>query len=237
MSNDEAVTVILRSPADWLDWHQEFRTRARRYDLTDYFDGLRELHQKPTAISFNPMEAIDQFRAVRYRYRYREEARNRNVSVPDGENVNFSTEVQHTQHNQIDAIAKTRSDEDYAAVKDHLIDSKKEEFRARERKYSEEMKVLDKLEKWLYKSVDQRYKSAHFRADQSLREWYEGLKTVAYKPHEIETELRTKMAIHLAKFQDRPSVKRDQYEQWIRDWETLFEKEVQVGMGETKSPT
>ncbi|KAL2195191.1 hypothetical protein P885DRAFT_62432 [Corynascus similis CBS 632.67] len=229
------VSVVLKAPTDWFLWHQQFRARIQQADLAKYFDGERDLLPKPLAF-FDPMKAIDDFKAERYLHHYRQEAYNREIEIPD-DHSRFEVTVARPQHNSLHQFAREHSAEDYNNVKDYFLMSKHAEFEAKEKAYSKEKKELATIREWLYASVDKQYQQSYFLPDNSLRQWYDDLKGAVLQPHVVTIHVRKKLLNHVNTMSRRQGVKPEEFEQWVREWENLFEQAKQLGVAETTHPT
>ncbi|KXX78982.1 hypothetical protein MMYC01_206281 [Madurella mycetomatis] len=226
--------VILRGPTDWMEWHQQFRTRIQQADLADYFDGDRDLLLKPTT-RFDPQKAVEEYKTERYIHHYRQEARNRQIDLPD--HNNFETTVARAQHNSFHQFAREHSNEDYKDIKDFFLWAKRADFEAKEKEYNKEKQELKTIRNWLYDTVDRTYQLSYFLPDNSLKQWYNDLKGAALQPKVVTLHARTKLLNHVAAIKRRNAIKPDELEQWVREWESLFEQAQQLKVAETTHPT
>lgn len=234
------VTTILRSPTDWLLWHQEFRNHIKISKLEDYFDGKSPLRSEPPTY-FSSMAAAAAYKREKYRSFYLAEARRRNLAIPDDADTDGFEDFQASQpaqtHDTIHTHATTRSTESFDDEKDLFLADEKAKWEAQSKAYTAQEKKRQLLLDWLHSSVADHYKRTYFLPQNEMKMWYEDLQGISYETKMTEALARQDLHNHYDTIKKKKTVKPTEFEAWIRKWESLWEQADRLKVTDTFKPT
>ncbi|RYP33639.1 hypothetical protein DL768_011087 [Monosporascus sp. mg162] len=206
--------VIYSGPKDWDKFKDEFKTRAKGYDLWDHIDPDQNVPWpvKPTA----PVIASYPKRRVRQTTR---------ATSASSEGTLQVEEIDHTGHptNTLEMTTEGRQayNQDFAT------------YTYLDREYKTFRKNSNELMKWVLDSVSPSIKQTCLSPDDDLRGWYAKLQQSG-KVYDSRLLMNTKREYEERLKQAPKAAKR--FDEWIAKWQEIMAQGQRHGVPETTMP-
>ncbi|RYP41353.1 hypothetical protein DL768_010510 [Monosporascus sp. mg162] len=213
--------VIYTGPKDWDKFKDEFKTRAKGYDLWDYIDPDQNVPWpvKPAA------PVIASYPKRRIRPQTRTNTPTTTTSSLSSSSGGTTEEIDHTSHptNTLEMTTEGRQAYNQNFATYTYLDREYKTFR----------KNCNELMKWVLDSVSPSIKQTYLSSDDNLRGWYAKLQQSG-KVYDSRLLMNTKREYEERLKQAPKAAKK--FDEWIAKWQEIMAQGQRHGVPETTMP-
>lgn len=233
--------VILAKPSDWHAWDIQISQKAVSLGLLDQLRGTEALLEKPGGFDAN--EAWDAYVAkTMAKFDLDNPARDDNAASDGGDTpVSRATRGGTASRDAEPATIATARAERLAnllKLQNQMISIMHQQHCDKVHKVIQQRKKVEKLRNFLMETVSLHIRTYRIGAQSGLDQWYRICKQL--RPNDIDAfiYLREKIKAHYATLEQPKfsTIGKDDFEQWLEEWETIMIEGITRGIPESTDP-